>query len=408
MLKENQDLKKIFSNITDNISAREKHFNQFLEDGFPSKRIEDWKFSDLNSILDKNLKGFKFGVNSPNKNINENILLKDFDHSKIFLTNGDLSYLDIHEDDKNKFDVISENLLFDDKISQNSLNNLNKALSNKLTKIKILEGKIIEKPIIIYNDTTSNNITNIINARSKIILEKNSSVTILNLFYNKINDSFINLNFDFDIKENSNFKNYVIDLFNNDNCKYSFTNINIAKNGYYENFIYSAGSKYSRNEINCNLNENYSSSFVNGIININDNKHHEIKTNINHLSENTKSYQLIKSVLNDQSNAAYQGKIFVEKEAQKTDGYQLSKALLLDQNTEFNAKPELEIYADDVKCSHGSTSGNLDQNAIFYLMSRGIGYVEAKKLLIDGFINDVIEKITNKEVKNYIKGALKL
>ena len=408
MLKENQDLKKIFSNITDNISAREKHFNQFLEDGFPSKRIEDWKFSDLNSILDKNLKGFKFGVNSPNKNINKNILLKDFDHSKIFLTNGDLSYLDIHEDDKNKFDVISENLLFDDKISQNSLNNLNKALSNKLTKIKILEGKIIEKPIIIYNDTTSNNITNIINARSKIILEKNSSVTILNLFYNKINDSFINLNFDFDIKENSNFKNYVIDLFNNDNCKYSFTNINIAKNGYYENFIYSAGSKYSRNEINCNLNENYSSAFINGIININDNKHHEIKTNINHLSENTKSHQLIKSVLNDQSNAAYQGKIFVEKEAQKTDGYQLSRALLLDQNTEFNAKPELEIYADDVKCSHGSTSGNLDQNAIFYLMSRGIGYVEAKKLLIDGFINDVIEKITNKEVKNYIKGALKL
>ena len=81
---------------------------------------------------------------------------------------------------------------------------------------------------------------------------------------------------------------------------------------------------------------------------------------------------------------------------------------MLDQNTEFNAKPELEIYADDVKCSHGSTSGNLDQNAIFYLMSRGIGYVEAKKLLIDGFINDVIEKITNKEVKNYIKGALKL
>ena len=408
MLKENQDLKKIFSNITDNISAREKHFNQFLEDGFPSKRIEDWKFSDLNSILDKNLKGFKFGVNSPNKNINENILLKDFDHSKIFLTNGDLSYLDIHEDDKNKFDVISENLLFDDKISQNPLNNLNKALSNKLTKIKILEGKIIEKPIIIYNDTTSNNITNIINARSKIILEKNSSVTILNLFYNKINDSFINLNFDFDIKENSNFKNYVIDLFNNDNCKYSFTNINIAKNGYYENFIYSAGSKYSRNEINCNLNENYSSAFINGIININDNKHHEIKTNINHLSENTKSHQLIKSVLNDQSNAAYQGKIFVEKEAQKTDGYQLSRALLLNQNTEFNAKPELEIYADDVKCSHGSTSGNLDQNAIFYLMSRGIGYVEAKKLLIDGFINDVIEKITNKEVKNYIKRALKL
>ena len=133
---------------------------------------------------------------------------------------------------------------------------------------------------------------------------------------------------------------------------------------------------------------------------------HEIKTNINHLSENTKSYQLIKSVLNNNSKGVYQGKIFVNSKAQKTDGYQLSKALLLNENTEFNGKPELEIYADDVKCSHGSTSGNLDENSIFYLMSRGLNYDQAKKLLIDGFINDVIEKITNIEIQKYLNEAI--
>ena len=113
--------------------------------------------------------------------------------------------------------------------------------------------------------------------------------------------------------------------------------------------------------------------------------------------------RLIKSVLNDKSKGIYQGKIFVSPEAQKTDGYQLSRALLLNEDVEFNAKPELEIYADDVKCSHGSTSGNIDENSIFYLMSRGLSYSESKKLLTNGFLNEVIEKISNEDVKKLVK-----
>ena len=104
----------------------------------------------------------------------------------------------------------------------------------------------------------------------------------------------------------------------------------------------------------------------------------------------------------------YQGKIYVDSKAQKTDGYQLSKALLLSDNTEFDAKPELEIYADDVKCSHGSTSGNLDENAIFYMMSRGLNYQQSKNLLINGFLLDVVEKITDLEIKNLIKDIMEI
>ena len=94
----------------------------------------------------------------------------------------------------------------------------------------------------------------------------------------------------------------------------------------------------------------------------------------------------MKSVLENKSRSVYQGKIYVDSKAQKTDGYQLSKAILVDETTEFNAKPELEIYADDVKCSHGSASGSLDENSIFYLMSRGLSYKEARQLLINGFL----------------------
>ena len=107
--------------------------------------------------------------------------------------------------------------------------------------------------------------------------------------------------------------------------------------------------------------------------------------------------------MNDDSKGVYQGKIFVDPKAQKTDGYQLSRALLLNENVEFNAKPELEIYADDVKCSHGSTSGNIDENSIFYLMSRGLSYSDSKKLLTNGFLNEVIEKITNENIKIFVK-----
>ena len=117
---------------------------------------------------------------------------------------------------------------------------------------------------------------------------------------------------------------------------------------------------------------------------------------------------MIKSVLEKDSKGVYQGKIFVNSKAQKTDGYQLSKAILLNETSEFNAKPELEIYADDVKCSHGSASGSLNENSIFYLMSRGLNYREAKELLINGFLLDVVEKITDSEVRNLIKNMIGL
>ena len=91
---------------------------------------------------------------------------------------------------------------------------------------------------------------------------------------------------------------------------------------------------------------------------------------------------------------------------QKTDGYQLSKAILLNKESEFNAKPELEIYADDVKCSHGSASGSLNEDSIFYLMSRGLSYQQSRELLINGFLLDVVEKITDSEIKNLIKNMI--
>ena len=218
----------------------------------------------------------------------------------------------------------------------------------------------------------------------------------------------MNILYNFNLKKDSILKNYKIDKFRNNNLKYSFNNIEQEANSISETFILSAGSNYFKNEVNCNLKGKYSSAFVNGIFSLKENQQHEIRTTINHLVENTKSFQLIKGVLDKLSKAAYQGKIFVNSKAQKTDGYQLSKAILLDETSEFNAKPELEIYADDVKCSHGSASGSLNEDSIYYLMSRGLNYQQSKELLINGFLLDVVEKITDSEIKNLIKNMIGL
>ena len=231
---------------------------------------------------------------------------------------------------------------------------------------------------------------------------------MIDLFNDTSEKNFLNIFYNFDLKENSIIKNYKIDKSVNKNLKYSFNNIDQEKNSTSETFIFSAGSNYFKNEINCNLRGEHSSAFVNGIFSLKENQQHEIRSTINHLVENTKSYQLIKSVLGKNSKAVYQGRIYVDSKAQKTDGYQLSKAILLDETSEFNAKPELEIYADDVKCSHGSASGSLDENSIFYLMSRGLNYQQSKELLINGFMLDVIEKITDNEIKNLVKSVIGL
>ena len=405
MLKENLEFESLTNETLGNTKERKEHFFKFVESGFPSKKLEDWKFSDLKSIINKNIKELKFGFNTiENKSYNLKYI-KNFEHSKIVILNGEFLSADILDIDKNKIEIKNENLIFSESLNE-PLNNLNKAFATRLIKLNVLEGKIVEKPLVIYHICDLDSKTNLINTRFELTLHKNSSLSTLNLFEDKSVSGFNNHNFNILINKNSNLKNYIFDLNKNQNLRYSFTNIDIYENSNSENFIYSSGSKFSKYEINTNLKEKYSSAFINGIINLDKNNHHEIKTNINHLAENTKSYQLIKSVLNDKSTGVYQGKIFVNDQAQKTDGYQLSKALLLNENTEFNGKPELEIYADDVKCSHGSTSGNLDENSIFYLMSRGLNYDQAKKLLIDGFINDVIEKITNIEIQKYLKEAI--
>ena len=383
---------------------KESFLNKFIAKGFPSKKSENWKFSDINQIIQKNIGELSFynDYSSSNK-IDTSIFIDELEHNKIVFVNGRVEKIDFGFEDKNKIEI-NEDFKPKDKLeNNNSLIDLNSAFTNKSYKILIKQNYSFNKPLIVYHTSNSKIKSKNINLRLEFELEQNSSLRLIDFFNDTSEKNFINIFYNFDLRKDAILKNYKIDKIQNNNIKYSFNNINQDENSISETFILSAGSNFLKNEINCNLNGKYSSAFVNGIFSLMDKQQHEIRTTVNHLTENTKSYQLIKSVLGKDSKAVYQGKIFVNSIAQKTDGYQLSKAILLDESSEFNAKPELEIYADDVKCSHGSASGSLDENSIFYLMSRGLNYQQSKELLINGFVLDVIEKITDNEIKNLVK-----
>ena len=380
---------------------KEISFNNFIKNGFPNKRLEDWKFSDLKQIITTNFEDINFSKKEEQSNIDKNFTV-DLEHNKIVFIDGIISKIDFSYEDEQQV-VVEQNSDLEKELSRNSLLNLNTAFVSNYTKILVKSGYQFKKPLILFN-YLSNNLNNVgINTRLDIKLEDDALLNIINISNENLNNNFLNFRQKINIGKNSILKNYSLDINENSNFKYSFKDISLEKNSHLEYFILSKGSKFLKHDINCSLNNEYGSVVLNGIIDLDDKKHHEIKTNINHNEENCKSYQLIKSVLNENSKGIYQGKIYVNSKAQKTDGYQLSRALLLSDEVEFNAKPELEIYADDVKCSHGSTSGNVDEDSIFYLMSRGLSYEQSKKLLTNGFLNEVIEKITNNEVKSLVK-----
>ena len=391
------------------IEIKKSYLNKFIENGFPNRKQENWKFLDINQIISNNISDLSFYNDYSIENkIDSSIFIDDLEHNKIIFINGRIEKIDFSYEDKKQIEIIEDSYTNDKSENNNSLIDLNIALSNKHFKILIKKGYSLKKPLIIYHLTNEKMKSKNINLRLDFELEQNSSLKLIDFFNDYSEKNFMNIFYNFNLDRDAILKNYKIDKSLNKNLKYSFNNINQKQNSISETFVFSAGSDYFKNEINCNLKGEYSSAFINGIFSLDDNKQHEIRTTINHLVENTKSYQLIKSVLGKNTKSAYQGRIYVDSKAQKTDGYQLSKAILLDETSEFNAKPELEIYADDVKCSHGSASGSLDDNSIFYLMSRGLNYKQAKGLLINGFLLDVIEKITDAEIKDLLKKMIGL
>ena len=401
----NIDLKKIPVSSDEEALERKKNFELFLETGLPNKKDENWKFSDLNFIISKNFKQISI---SDDFRFDKKIgFINDFDHNHITLINGVYKSCDMRFEEKEKIKIESFKS-FDNFTNEkgNNLYNLNKALSSGGFSLEVQKNYKCKKPIVIYNYFTSDLDNKIINNSNQIKLNQNSELTLIEYNMSEKSKFFKNTFENINIEQGSLLKSITIQK--NKSNGYFYKNISGIQdyNSSYQSFILSSGLKFNKIEINMNLEKENSTCYILSGLSLGKDEHQEIKTQINHLAPNCKSYQKIKNVLENDSTGVYQGKIFVKDIAQKTDAYQLSKALILDDQAEFNAKPELEIYADDVKCSHGSTSGSIDEDAIHYLMTRGIKLPIAKKLLINGFLNEIFENIPEEKLKTFLEKSI--
>ena len=405
---------KINSNEIDKIGKftkeekafRVKNLDYFNEIGFPNKKSEDWKFSDLREIVSRNFNKLDLKLEKSEKpKIN---FIKDFEHNYIIITNGELTLSDFKYEDKDKIELrsfINDN--YSNKKENNPLINLNHALSDKGYFLEIKENYKFKKILVVYYLFTEDLNENILNSKNKIKIGKNSELHLLEFLANESKKNFFNNVYeDIILEDSAILKNIYLQNDKSSGYFHKYSLNKLSKRSNFTSFIFPAGSKFNKLDLEFNLEGEESECNLQSASFLSNSEHQEIKTRINHFFPNCKSYQRVKNVLDSESKGVYQGKIFVKDVAQKTDAYQLSKAILLSERSEFDSKPELEIYADDVKCSHGSTSGSLDRDSIYYLMTRGLSKKESSKLLVNGFLNEVVDSIKNDSIRNFIKTKL--
>ena len=401
--------KEDFNKNKDNIMFNE----DFVKNDFPNKRKENWKFTDLEKIL--NFKFKELSVYNKKNTITFDEKLQ-FDHYYLISINGNISKYNFGNGEKkfsssSKFDtkdlLLKANKIhpfnnFTQDIKNDTLLAQNIAFADRGYNLELASS--LSKPIVIYNIFKHDLENKFINISNEIKL-LNSDITVIEYNIDYSNSSFFRSTFqNFDLNK-SNLNYFIINKGSSKSYNYVRNKIKIDKSNY-ENYIFTSGTKFKKEDSEISLNSEDSSAKIMSAVFLKNDDHQEIQSTIRHKKPNCKSFQKIKNILKDGSKGIFQGKVHVSKEAQKTDAYQISKGLLLDQKSEFSTKPELEIYADDVKCSHGSTSGNIDEQAQYYLMSRGLSKKNATRLIVKGFLADVISEIKNKDLKKIINSHL--
>jgi Fe-S cluster assembly protein SufD len=396
--------------------VRTNAIKNFESKGFPTKKEEAWKYTSLNTILKNDFTVFPKTENTIQYSDVKKYFLHEIDSYKVVFIDGVFSsFLSSTTHDgidvclmssaltKPKYKMIIDNYFNQVASKDESLTSLNTAFANEGAYINIPKSKVADKPIEIMYFSTGKEVALLVQPRNLIIVGENSHVQIIER-HQSLNDNAVLTN---SVTEIFAQKRAIVDYYKiqNDNLE-----ANLIDNTYVSQKLestvsvntFSFGGNLTRNNLNFyHLGERIVSN-LNGITIIGDKQHVDHYTLVQHAQPNCESHQDYKGIFSDRSTGVFNGKIFVEKEAQKTNAFQKSNNILLSDKATINAKPQLEIFADDVKCSHGCTIGQLDETAMFYMQSRGIPKKEAKALLMYAFSNAVIESIKIPELKQRI------
>lgn len=409
-----QDIKLIGDEIPWLKNLRAAGKASFLKQGIPTAKTEAWKYTKPNRFFENSFSYIPSNLVSIAKNKK-----LPFDCYQINFTNGVFNPFKSDLPQGIEVTPIIEAIMFKpevrNKISaladmeKNPFAALNTAYLNEGVYIHISSNVDIKKPLVIIYETICSDRNDMFNLRNLIEVEKNSSLQVVEAFYyeGKVKSSyFINVVNEIYLAENASLRHCKLQNEAFKAAHIAFNAVNVDNNASYKSFCLQKGADMARNETSILLSGEGANACVDAAYIMNGWATVDTTTNINHLKEHTTSSQLVKGVVGGQAKGVFQGKIHIAQNALKTEGYQLHKAMLLTDEAEVDVKPELEIFADDVKCSHGSACGELDKEQLFYMRSRGISEQDAKQLLIDAYLNDVIAKVDDEKIREWIKLSL--
>ncbi len=386
---------------------RTEALKNFEIKGFPTKKDEAWKYTSLSSVLKNDFSVFPKGENVVDFKDVKKYFLNEVDTYKIVFVDGVYSsFLSSTTHDgmdvclmssalnKPKYKTVIDTYFNKIANREESLTSLNTAFAFEGAYINIPKSKVADKPIEVIHFSTGNEAALLVQPRNLIVVAENAHVQIIERHQSlNSNPVLTNSVTEIFVQKRANLDYYKIQ---NDNDQANLIdNTYISQDG--ESFCsvhtFSFGGNITRNNLNFYHFGERIDSTLKGITIIGDKQHVDHYTLVHHAQPNCESHQNYKGIYGDRSTGVFNGKIYVEKEAQKTDAFQKNNNILLSDKASINAKPQLEIFADDVKCSHGCTIGQLDESAMFYMQSRGIPYKEARALLMYAFTNEVISSI---------------
>ena len=386
---------------------RKDAFSQLTKEGFPNKKWEEWRFTNLSKII----KG-GYRISESNDAPKQDDFLDTYNLDEIdtiVIYNGhyikDLSSTPEGIKLLNGEEYLSQNNNKFECINNSPFDLLNTAFVDSGINIVVEKNQNIKNPIrILFIANGEDSI--MVNPRLHLDIDNSSNLTFIEHHVGDAKSFFQNQSIFITAKDNASVEHIRIQS-NSENTQNIFNlNINQSKDSNYNFYQYIDGGELTRTNLSVNLNGQNAKCNINSLSISNDKQHVDNNIVVNHNNPNTFSSQFVKSILFDSSSGVFNGRTVVKEDAQKIIAHQTNKNLLLSNTAKMNSNPQLEIYADDVKCSHGSTTGEIDDDSLFYIQSRGIPKSEAVKLIVNGFANEAIKDIPNQEVFLFLQNRI--
>lgn len=398
------------------VKLREQALEAFSKQGIPNRKSEEYKYVNMELALKGDFT-FSSSKKLSAKQIESTQFLKDAivvviengrfnaEQSKLNALPIGLQIFNISEATTNESFQKHYSKYAD--INSDTFIALNTALASGGLFVKVEKNAVIEKPIhILHIASVSEN--TILNSRNLIVVEENAQVKIVEsyevvdssakLFNNTLTEIVVEANAILDhykIQDEKEFGNSV-----------NTTQIIQQKSSHFSTHTFTLSGALVRNNLNIVLDDQFIESHLNGLYLTNRTQVVDNHTLVDHRKPNCNSNELYKGIIEDKSSATFNGKIYVRKDAQKTNAFQSNKNILLSDDGTINTKPQLEIYADDVKCSHGTSTGKLDEDKVFYLRARGLSESSAKKLLMHAFASEVVDTIKIEALREYVEAKI--